>query len=70
MVMYRAKKQAETRLFVAETEFDRNMSHIVVGSKDAKTLIFSSTIKEIYERAFSYSALQSVVLNEGLGTLG
>ena len=68
--MYSAKTRAEIRLFVAETEFDRNMSHIVVGSKDAKTLIFSSTIKETYGRAFSYSALQSVVLNEGLETLG
>ena len=70
MVMYRAKTRAETRLFVAETEFDRNMSRLMKGAIDAKTIIFPSTVRDTYERAFSYSALQSVVLNEGLETLG
>lgn len=68
--MYSAKKQAETRLCVAETEFDRDMSHIVVGTKDAKTITFPGTVRETSEDAFSYTSVQSAVLNERLETIG
>ena len=69
-VMYRAKGTSESQLFIAETKFNRNMSQIVKGAKDTKTVIFPSTVRESSERTFSYTSVQSVVLNEGLKTIG
>ena len=41
------------RLFVSATEFDRNMSQLVEGAADIKTVVFPNTIREISEDAFS-----------------
>ena len=68
--MYCAKRTSDARLFVSEIEFDRSISRLMKGTTDAKTIIFPSTVRETYERAFSESVLQSVELNEGLKTIG
>lgn len=46
------------------------MSKVVSGSKDTKTVIFPSSVRETSEDAFSNTSVQSVVLNEGLETIG
>ena len=74
-VMYRVKETPGAWLFVAETEFNRNMSQIVEGATDVKTIIFSNTVRKDAERSlcgrtFSYASVQSVVLNEELETIG
>ena len=58
------------RLFVSATEFDRNMSQLVEGAADIKTVVFPSTVRETLEDAFSNTSVQSAVLNEGLETIG
>ena len=46
------------------------MSQIVKGAKYAKTVIFPGTVRESLELKVSYMSVQSVVLNEGLKTIG
>ena len=59
-----------TRLFVSTIEFNRNMSQIVEGTVDIKTMVFPSTIRETSEETFSDTSVQSAILNEGLETIG
>lgn len=59
------------RLLVSGTEFNRRTSLIVKGAESARTVTFSSTVREAQDRAFAgYSRLRSVVLREGLETFG
>ena len=67
-VMYKAGARSKTQLFVSDTEFDRNMSQVVKGSKN-KTITFPKTIRKACEYAFHSASLKSVVLNEGLEVL-
>ena len=47
------------------------MSALVEGAKDVITITLPKTVKEVQHAAFYWVAsLQSVVLNEGLETLG
>lgn len=47
------------------------MSQIVTVLLDSKTFVFPGTIKDVMETVFTYGAsLKSLVLNEGLETLG
>ena len=68
--MYSVKREPEIYLFIAETEFGRNMSQIMRGSKDTKTVIFLNTVREGSENAFSDTSLQSTILSEGLEMFG
>ena len=76
MVMYKMRKwltwpmQPQIQLFVSEMEFNRSMSQLVKGARETKTVVFPNTVRENSERTFSYSALQSVILNDGLETIG
>ena len=70
-VLYQTPKRSNCLrgLFVAETGFNKRMSRIVRGS-DAKTMTFPSTVRKVSDCAFQDAPLRSVVLNEGLKTLG
>ena len=57
-------------VLVSETQFDRDMSRIAQGANYVKTIIFPGTVREATAGAFRMTALLSVVLNEGLKTLG
>ena len=46
------------------------MSQIVEGAKDTKTIIFPSAVRDYLKDAFLHMSVQSVVLNEGLKTIG
>ena len=46
------------------------MSQIVKAAENTKTVALPRTIKEVYFFAFKNVALLSVVVNEGLETLG
>ena len=70
MIMCSVKIASEIQLFVTETEFDRSISQLVKGAKNAKTIIFPNSIRENFGTAFSYTSVQSVVLNEKLEAIG
>lgn len=63
-------KRKIVQFFVSEIGFNRNMSRIVSGAKDIRTIIFPNTVKEVSAGVFRNTVLLSVVLNEGLETLG
>ena len=42
------------------------MSQIEEGTRDAKTITFPSTIREVSDRAFENTTPMSVIVNEGL----
>lgn len=45
------------------------MTHVVQVSKDTKTVIFPTTIREVPDNAFYSTLLRAAILNEGLETL-
>lgn len=56
---------------VSGLEFDREMTEITRGPEASGTLTFPRTVKTVSEEAFvDTPCLKSVVLNEGLETLG
>lgn len=58
------------QLFVSKPRFDRNISVIVKGAEDAKSVTFPGTVRDAHTRAFENNAqLRSVVLNKGLERL-
>ena len=57
-------------VFVSETQFNRDMSRVAQGANYAKTITFPSAVRDVAASAFRMAALLSVVLNEGLRTLG
>ena len=58
-------------VFVSETEFDRAMVQIMIGSKSVRTITFPSTVIRVQGGAFEDSPLlKSAILNEGLERLG
>lgn len=57
-------------LFVSGTKLSRKMAQIVRGAKNVKTITFPSTTRTVSDGAFVNASLKSVVLNEGLETLG
>ena len=57
-------------LLVSKTVFSRDMTEIVVHVKGVKTITFPNTTREVWEGAFSCTAIRSAVLNEGLEVLG
>ena len=46
------------------------MSQIVKAAKNTKTVTLPRTVREVYFLAFKGAVLLSVVMNEGLETLG
>lgn len=65
------KKRPQTQLFVSGTEATRDLSQIVAGDKNARTVTLPNTVRKVRDRAFAGSGrLRSVVLNDGLETLG
>ena len=64
------RSQKEARLFVSGTELARDMSCVVRGARSSKTIAFPSTVRKVLDGAFLYTSVRSVVLNEGLETLG
>lgn len=46
------------------------MSQIVQGAKNAKTITFPKTIREVRDDVFAHMTVRAAVLNEGLETLG
>lgn len=70
-IRYKAhEEENRTHLFVSGAEFSRSMSQIVWGARNAKTVAFPNTVKEVQEYTFFYTTIRSAVLNEGLETLG
>ena len=63
------RSQKEARLFVSGTELAKDMSRVVRGARNSKTIAFPSTVGMVLDGAFSYTSVRSVVLNEGLETL-
>ena len=57
-------------LSVSGTEFGRNMSRIMRGAKDVRTITFPSTVRGALDGAFADTNFLSAVLNEGLETFG
>ena len=55
---------------VSGTEFNRNMSRIVKGAANVKTITFPSTVREAPDDVFWQTEIRSAILNEGLETLG
>ena len=69
----RYNKNAEenhVRLFVSGTEFNRDISQVIQGAKDVRTITFPGTVRDVPHSAFLDTTLLSVILNEGLETLG
>ena len=58
------------RLLVSGTEFNRNMSLIVKGTGNVKTITFPNTVKEAPDDVFWETEIRSAILNEGLEKLG
>ena len=69
-VLYRAKpgEECQPRLFVSETELDRDMSQLVRWKK-AKLATVPKSVRKVQPTTFRDTALQSVVLSEGLEKL-
>ena len=63
-------RQQFPHIFVSETRLSRDMSRIVLGAKDVRTITFPSTIRDLSNGAFADANLLSAVLNKGLETLG
>ena len=61
--------QKERRPVVSGIEFSRDMSRITWGA-NVKTLAFPGTVREVQDNSFCRKTVRSVVLNEGLETLG
>ena len=62
--------KAEMILMVSLILLDRNMSQIVLGLPEIRTITFPNTVRDVQEGAFCRIFLMSVVLNEGLEELG
>ena len=60
----------QIRPFVSGTELSRNMSLVVREHFGATTATFPNTARRVQNDAFRKTPLRSVVLNEGLETLG
>ena len=58
------------RIFVSGTGFDRDMAQVVRGQRGIRTITFPSTARKVLDGAFHSTALRSVVLNEGLESVG
>ena len=68
--MYTVSK-GDVRATVSGTEFGRTMKDIFEGSDSVSTMIFPSMVRTIWQDSFhGVKSLKSVVLNEGLETLG
>lgn len=68
--MYRVDKK-ELEIVVAGAEFSRNMKEIFGGPDNIRTMIFPNTVRTVRQGAFrGIKSLKSVMLNEGLETLG
>ena len=61
---------ARPQVIISETFFSRDVPQILWGAKDIKTIVFPNTVKYVSNCALTSPALKSVVLNEGLETLG
>ena len=70
MVMYKISRWPNFQLFISETWFDRNMSYLVNGAENTRTIIFPNTVRKVRCDAFKGNrSLRSAVLNEGLERL-
>lgn len=64
-------QELQRRLYVAETEFDREMTQIRRAAGDARTLAFPNTVRDVLPDSFWYQhRLRSVTTNEGLEAFG
>lgn len=72
-VAYKRKEKTEqsrVRLFVSESEFNRDISMLVKGAKSIKLVTFPRTIRDAHTGAFeTIGQLRTVILNEGLAKL-
>lgn len=60
----------QTLLFVCEMGLDREMSTILRGSENIRTVIFPGTVNEVLGATFEGNKLlESLILNEGLEKL-
>ena len=69
-VAYGGAGAGQPRALVSGTWLSRNLSQIASGAKNAKTFTFPRTVREAQGYLFWGGPLRSVVLNEGLQTLG
>ena len=70
IIMYTASKR-DVRTVVSGVEFGRDMKEIFGGPYDIRTIIFPNMVRTVRQGAFrDVKSLVSVVLNEGLETLG
>lgn len=71
-VLYRVHDgRMSLQLFVSGTEFDPSMSRVVRETDGARTLALPNSAREVLDGAFGENRrLRSVILNEGLETLG
>ena len=70
MIRYSAGKR-EPRACISGVEFGRDMKMVFGGPDDIRTIIFPKMVKIIRQGSFrDVESLRSVVLNEGLETLG
>ena len=61
----------ELRITVSGAEFSRDARTVFGGPGDIRTMVFPNTVRAVRQGAFhSVKSLKSVVLNEGLETLG
>ena len=72
IVLYQTRDgdRRQVRPFVSGTELSRNMSLVMREHFGAATVTFPNTVKHVQNDAFRKRPLRSVVLNEGLETLG
>ena len=63
--------QLVPKVCVSGTLFDRGMAEVSDGSEDARTMALPKTVRTVQQSAFfDVDSLRSVLLNEGLETLG
>ena len=65
------RRKAQVQVFASGAELSRDISQLARGASDARTVTFSKGVLRLRDRVFADSEqLRSVVLNEGLETLG
>ena len=68
-VLYESS-QNKTRILISQTRFYRDMSRVTRSAENIKTVTFPRTVRKVSTYAFRKTVALSVVLNEGLETLG
>lgn len=69
-ILYKIPGRRSLYVFVSETKLNRDLSQVVTGAEDVRTAIFPNTTKMVSDGAFQATHLRSVILNEGLVSVG